>query len=241
MAKKKSGTKNESGDVRVPLGVDEVEKRLVELLQERKKEYEEKCRTPQVNPFTLKPVRKGQRGFPLDPFPRGTTDKKLNEFTSRTGVQIPASLRKWLKLTNGAPGFYGVRTSTCKQDFEQVWEHDPDWQTRSWIPVARDDFGNYYVQPACETVCFVEALESDQLAYVVASDMLHFALFKFEDERGLHHELARSKGYEIYYPKSSLRPGTPPREIHPWPFSKKYMMFRDPELRNIKGLPTVWR
>lgn len=241
MTKKKSGKKSESGGVHVPHEIVEIERRLIELLQERKTEYEEKCRTPRVHPFTLKPVEEGRPGSPLDPFPPGTTDRELDEFTSRTGVRVPESLRRWLRLTNGAPGFYGIRTSTCRRDFEHVWEHYPVWKMRSWLPVACDDFGNYYVQPGCETVCFVEALESEYVAYVVASNMLHFALFKFEERIGLHRELARSKGYDIHVPESRSRSDKQPTEIDPWPFSKQYMMFRDPELKNVKGLPTAWR
>lgn len=241
MAKRNSITKNASDDIRVPLEMDEIEERLVELLQEEKKEYEERCRKPQFNPFTREPVKKGQQGYPLDPFPRGTTDKKLDEFSNRTGVQVPASLRRWLKITNGAAGFYGVGSSAGKLDLEKIWESFPDWKTSSWIPVAYDANGNYYVQPACDAVCYVEASSPEELAYVVASDMLHFALFSFEAEKDFHRQLARSKGYDIHLPKSSMRPGEPPTELDPWPFSKKYMMFRDPTLKNIEGLPTAWR
>jgi hypothetical protein len=240
MAKKNSSKTKSGEEDRVPLEMDEIEERLIELLKVEKKDYEERCRTPQVNPFTREPVKKGQPGYPIDPFPCGTTDKKLDEFSKQTGVQIPASLRRWLKLTNGAAGFYGVDSSTGK-DIEKIWEWFPDWKTRSWIPVAIDANGNYYVQPACDAVCYVESLNPDELSYVVASDMLHFALFAFEDQMELHRPLARSKGYDIYLPKSSMRRGVPPTELNPWPFSKKYMMFRDPELKNIKELPTAWR
>jgi hypothetical protein len=101
--------------------------------------------------------------------------------------------------------------------------------------------GNFYVQPACEAVCFVEVIHSlNTVAYVVASDMLHFALFILEDRLGLHQQLAESKGIDIRLPKTRLRRGGPPAKNNPWPFNREYMLARNPGLKSVQGLPLAW-
>jgi hypothetical protein len=52
------------------------------------------------------------------------------------------------------------------------------------MPVADDGFGNYYVQlcdydgGSVQPVCFVEGTSDESIEYVVASDMLRFALHR---------------------------------------------------------------
>jgi len=229
------------------------EKRLIGLLHARKGQWERS--RPELfhrtrmshgkvpNPFSSKPVP--LRSLP-DAFPAGVSDRKLDAFTRRTGVELPSSLRRWLKITNGAAGFFGVRTRRKEDDIEQEWEKWADMKERGWIPVAYDDFGNRYVQlfpdraAGVEPVCYVETI-GGYISHVVASDMLRFALFKLEDALGVHESLAKSTQTEAFMPRSKLRKGAPDIALAPWPFSKKYMLARDPNLKLVQGLPMPWK
>jgi hypothetical protein len=194
-------------------------------------------------PFTGKPRA---ASFLPDAFPAGASERKLNSFSRRTGVEVPISLRKWLKITNGAGGFFGIRPRRKDDDIEHAWEFWGDMKGRGWIPVARDDFGNLYVQlfpdrtPGVEPVCYVEVVGRD-ISHVVASDMLHFALFNLEDTFGIHQELAKSKGLEAFVPRAKLVRGAPKLPIIAWPFNKKYMLFRDPRIAHVENLPMPWK
>lgn len=206
--------------------------RLVDLLNQRKKDSDEWRQGLTANPLTGKPLKKRDL---LDPFPKGATDRQLDRFSNRTGVTLPAGLREWLKITNGAAGFYGVPPVQRGCNIEELWGLRPYWKHRAWIPVAHDDFGNYYVQLApmaddasIQPVGFVEAIGDDHIAYVVASDAVQFALFKLE---------------KFSAPFSDPPPrGAELREyaLSTWPFGKKYVLSRDPRLGRIRGLPMPW-
>jgi hypothetical protein len=210
------------------LPYDDLEERLVELLRRREVEWERR-RSKVVSdgkypcPFTGKP--RAASSLP-DAFPSGASERTLNSFSRRTGVELPVSLRKWLKITNGAGGFFGIRPRRKDDDIERAWDYWEDMKDRGWIPVARDDFGNLYVQlfpggmAAVEPVCYVEVI-GRYIAYVAASDMLHFALFQLEDAYGIHQEVAKAKGLEAFYPKAKLRRGAPKMALHPWPLRRR--------------------
>lgn len=191
--------------------------RLLELLQHRKETTETHRRVLKCHPLTGRPLNLDS--LP-DPFPKGATERQLDKFSVRTGVALPNQLREWLKITNGAAGFYGV--SPARRDPEAIWALRPYWKQRLWIPVADDGFGNYYVQLcpqasdfSIQPVCFVEAIGDDDVAYVVASDMLRFALFYLEQE--------------------TMVPTGPS-----WPFNKKYMLSKDAQLEKVTDLPMPW-
>lgn len=223
--------------------ITDLHSRLIELLNRRQKASDEWWRGRKTNPLSGKPLKKGDRP---DVFPTGATDRQLDKFSARTGVTLPSGLREWLKITNGAAGFFGVPPVQRGCSIEELWGFRPDWKDRAWIPIGRDDFGNYYVQlapmasnAAIQPVVFVEAIGDS--VYVVASDALHFALFRLEEGFGIHEELAKSKGLEAFFPRAKLRRDAPKLAMHPWPFSKKYMLFRDPRLAYVEGLRLPWK
>lgn len=221
------------------MGTDSLRDRISELLLAEKRDSETRQGAMTMHPITGKPLRKDDL---IAAFPKGATDTQMDLFSRRTRVSLPASLREWLKITNGAAGFYGVRPTQPGRDIETIWERYPDFRSQSWLPVADDGFGNFYVQPACEAVCLVEVIHSlDTVAYVVASDMLYFALFMLEDRLGLHRQLAESKEIDIRLPKARWRRGGSPAKSNPWPFNRKYMMARNPDLKSVQGLPFAWR
>jgi hypothetical protein len=212
--------------------------RIHELLLVVKRDFDAGLGALTVHPITGKPLRKNDL---ISPVPDGATERQLNSFSRRTGVALSTSLREWLKITNGAAGFYGVRPTPPGSDIETVWESYPDLRSRGWLPVARDDFGNIYVQPGCDVVCFVDVLRStNAVAYVAASDMLYFALFYLEDRLGLHLDLAKSMGINLAFPKARLRRAAGSPAINPRPGNRKYMLLRNPELKLVQGLPFLW-
>jgi len=220
------------------LPTDSLRDRISELLVAEKRDFETRQRAMTVHPITGKPLRKDDV---IAPFPKGATDTQMDSFSRRTHMSLPTSLREWLKITNGAAGLYGVRPTQPGRDIETVWERYPEFRSQAWLPVADDGFGNFYIEPACEAVCFVEVGHSlNTVAYVVASDMLYFASFMLEDRLGLHRQLAESKGIDIRPAKTRLRRGGCPPKTNPWPFNREYMMARNPDLKFVKGLPFAW-
>jgi hypothetical protein len=216
---------------------DSLRQRLLELLAAEKARAEAEFAALKTHPITGKRLEASEL---TDPFPPGATDRKLSAFMRRTGMHLQASFCDWLKITNGAAGFYGVRPCDRRRDLENVWKHWPEWQQRWWTPVADDGFGNFYVQPNRDAVCFIDTLHSaNRVAYVVASNALHFALFLLENRQGLHEELAQSRGFDVQTPKSGAKRATGMKPAS-WPFNRKYMLFRDPQLKEVKDLPTPW-
>jgi hypothetical protein len=224
----------------------EIRDQLLVLLQRRKADAEERWRVgSKLHPLTLKPMKKSDL---IDSFPKGATVLELDEFSARNGVELPTGLRDWLMLTNGAAGFYGVPPVDPRLAFESVWEYQPDWKQRSWIPVANDGFGNHYVQvppganaPSVQPICFVEALSSAKVEYVVASDMPHFALFYLEEEFVRDKVTAPTLQMDADQFSSWLQKGTLKRALPPWPFDKKYTLSRDPNLVQVEDLPLPWK
>ncbi len=119
-----------------------------------------------------------------------------------------------------------------------------EWNAHCWIPVASDDFGNRYVQIVTkepgdiEPVCYVEVI-GDRIAYVAASNMMTFALLKLEEEFQLHERYMEDAGLVQNLPERRLAKGGWIRTVN-WQFNKRYMLFRDPDLKKVKGLPLPW-
>ena len=84
-----------------------------------------------TNPLTGKPGYV----FP-DPYPPGATDKQLDFFTEQFRIPFPRDLREWLRITNGAAGFFGVAPVHPARDIGQVWKLRPEWLEKRWISSA---------------------------------------------------------------------------------------------------------
>lgn len=194
---------------------------IVELLKRRRALHERD--KPRFHPFTRVPLTNADL---IDVFPDGASEEHLNSFVSRTGVELPTSLRVWLSITNGAAGFYGIRPVDARCDLEDVWKLRPNWIKRAWIPVASDAHGNFYVQFSApiegglQPVFFVEGVNDDSPLYVTASNMLHFAEFYLEGEL-----YSRENQTETEFQ---------------WPFSPEYVLVKDPLIAGVSDLPRPW-
>ena len=160
---------------------------------------------------------------PEDAIPNGVSESDLREFTDRTDIPLPGSIRDWLKMSNGPcvgpGGIFGIRPARKGLDIERFIDIFPTWKTKKWIPVAGDGCGNYYVVPTQQefgTACpvlFIDTSESSELpAYVVASDIEHFLVFLLEREMG--------------------KDG--------WPFNKNFVVHSDPAISEIRGVKLPW-
>lgn len=187
---------------------------LVELLEKRRLHVGQMWAQVKGNPLFAKP------GYALsDPYPAGITEEELAAFTSRTGIKLPEDVKQWLRITNGASGFYGIGSAQQGANMERLWELRPVLRQR-WIPVGSDDFGNFYVRVVPESggrggVFYVEATSTDELEYAAASDTVHFALFSLEQ---------RLEGHETYG----------------WPRDKSFVLSKDPDLAHVEGARFFW-
>jgi hypothetical protein len=135
---------------------------------------------------------------------------------------LPDDIKEWLRITNGAAGFFGLDPAYRDRNIEGVWQAVPYLHQEGWIPVGNDAFGNYYVRVVSESggrsgVFHVEGTMADELAYVVASDTLHLAEFVLEEREVLN----SGKTYG-------------------WPWDKSFVLSKDPELRHIEGARFPW-
>jgi len=190
---------------------------LVELLERRRLLFEQTYAHMTVDPVSGKPG-----WVPPDPYPAGVTEEDLTAFTSHTGIELPDDVIEWLKITNGAPGFLGIGAAQRGCNMEKLWQLAVRLRRKGWIPVGRDDFGNYYVRVVRESggrggVLHVEGTSTDELAYAVASDTLHFAVFSLEE-------------------KEALNSG----ETYGWPGDKSFVLSKDPELAHVEGARFLW-
>lgn len=148
--------------------------KLRELLRSRSENS--KKVTSRINPFSL------ETGFePLDPYPPPATESEIQSFCESIGVDFTTDIKEWLKISNGPAGFFDINWAQKGCRIEEVWLDYPDWKRNGWVPIARDGFGNFYLKSVDRLrespVCFVEALQSDKMAYAVASNALQFARF----------------------------------------------------------------
>lgn len=117
----------------------------------------------------------------------------------------------------GPGGLYGIRTERGSLDAIEIVAGYPTWISSGWLPVAGDGCGNFYVilmsaHGGCP-VGFIETIAStDQIAYVVASDLWHFLTGLLERELG----------------------------DRDWPFMRDYVLRRDPKLAECKMAPLPW-
>jgi hypothetical protein len=199
------------------LAPPDLKKRLVELLDRRRAHFEQKRAELIANPLA------GALGSTLpDAYPKGVTEKDLRAFRSRTGIELPEDVKQWLKITNGAPQFFGIGEAQKGSNMEELWRLCPRLRDIGWIPVGEDNFGNYFVRVASESggrsgVFYAEATMPDKLEYAVASDTLHFALFYLR-----HFEACQSW------------------KMSGWPEDKSFVLSQDPELARVEGAPFYW-
>ena len=190
--------------------------RIVELLEERRAYREAHPITR--DPFTLKP------GFrAVDAYPPGASQRAIGAFEKKYNCKLPDDLRAWLRITNGAAGYLGVDTAERGSRISEIWESYPDWKKSNWIPIARDDFGNYCVALADKSttspVAFFEGIGSEYPRYLVGSDVLHFVLLKLLEFK-------------------DVAPGS---STSPWPFGREYVLKLDPSIEHLNiGVPLAW-
>lgn len=177
--------------------------RLLKLLKSRRSDRD--SNPIAVNPFTGKRIVPGEL---IEVYPPGASIPDIRRFIARTGIRLSASLQSWLTISNGAAGFLGIPPGAERCSIEHTWNQLPEFRESNWIPVARDDFGNFYIQVAIgsspDIVYFVESVGS-YVAYAVSSNMLQFAEFYLEREKS---------------------------QSNRWPFDKRFVLSRDPKLAN---------
>lgn len=89
----------------------------------------------------------------------------------------------------------------------------PEWKAKSWIPVAGDGCGNYYLLLPDGCVIFLDTqCDASHGRYVVGSSLAHFLVFLFEEELG-------ATG---------------------WPFNANYVLQRDPKIEACQCAPMPW-
>lgn len=54
---------------------------------------------------------------------------------SRTGVELPDDVKAWLRITNGAPGFFGIGWAQKGCNMEDLWQLWPELPAKGWIPI----------------------------------------------------------------------------------------------------------
>lgn len=191
----------------------ELRAKLVDLLVARQRYRDANPIT--VNPFTLEP------GFkPPDVYPPPASQAAIQDFERTYTCELPDDLKAWLLITNGPAGFFGLDTAQKGCRISEVWSYFPELRNRNWIPVGRDGFGNYYVampnQTEASPVAFFESIGS-YVAYIAASDVLHFALFELLEGEQLN------------------QGGTP------WPFDRDYVLGMDPDIEQVLSeYPLPW-
>ena len=153
---------------------------------------------------------------------RGGSRSELSSFEDRTGLILPASVREWLSLCNGAfvgpGGAFGVAPQAEALDIESFLSWS-DWATKGWIPLGGDETGRYYMAGTARSVepegvvFFLDTHESaDEPWFVVGSDVWHFMKGYLSVERG-----------EEW-----------------WPFDRDAVVTSDPELPRYSSLVLPW-
>jgi cell wall assembly regulator SMI1 len=121
-------------------------------------------------------------------FPPGATEEGLDRYEREAALTLPAQVRAWLLRVDGAVIGPGGVFGTA--DFEYVYGIYPEWRQRSWLPVAGDGFGNYWIAVMAEDerepcVGFIDThVDPDSVARVDASTYLAFLAFLFASELG---------------------------------------------------------
>ena len=174
-------------------------------------------------PDSLKELLDSVPGPPGEPLPEGVSDQSLADLVAALGRPLPTEMEAWLRHTNGPcvgpGGLFGVHTTRRSLDILATYELYPLWRQKSWLPVAGDGSGNYYVldleraDSGKTPVYFVDVHEDDEApTFVVASSLWSFLGFLLRKELG-------DTG---------------------WPFSKSEVLARDPDIESTEGARLPW-
>jgi hypothetical protein len=94
----------------------------------------------------------------------GASPQELEELEQRLGHPLPGQLADWLRICRGAAigpgGFFGNRPDRPSLDIPAYLDLFPEWAGKSWLPVAGDGCGNYYVLLPSSDVGFVDTISS---------------------------------------------------------------------------------
>jgi hypothetical protein len=160
---------------------------------------------------------------PNDTLPAGISDQEIDEFAGRANVDVPDQLRAWLNFTNapcvGPGGMMGINAARSSLDIEKVYLYRPSWRSKSWIPVAGDGLGNFFLSVSDpistrNPIAFFdhEVDGPEAFSYFVASDLWHFLRFLFQRELG----------------------------DYGWPFDRKKVAQDDPEILSLDSAKLPW-
>ncbi|MBM2622806.1 SMI1/KNR4 family protein [Actinoplanes sp. LDG1-06] len=117
---------------------------------------------------------------PEQPMPGGVSDHDLADLQRRLGCPLPTELVEWLRICKGeaigAGGVFGARPDQDHLDIATYLTLYPRWRELSWLPVAGDGCGNYYVLvgsgPLAGKVAFVDTMSDPDSVEVIAGDSL---------------------------------------------------------------------
>jgi hypothetical protein len=160
---------------------------------------------------------------PGEEIPAGAKQEDISAFEAAVGFQLPDETRLWLKTSNapnvGPGGLFGIGRVPKHLSMEYCLHLYPTWRREKWLPIASDGCGNYYIQLVgresqhAAPVCFVEPIsDAEHPAYLVASSLWLFLQFLLSKELG-----------------ESL-----------WPFDRRFVVRRDPEIVSVGGAPLPW-
>jgi hypothetical protein len=153
----------------------------------------------------------------------GVRDEDIAEAEAKIGRPLSNGLRRWLHSVNGAMlgpgGVFGIRDADDVLSFEKYLRIYPEWRKRSWVPVASDGVGNYWVavpfgpDGSPDWIAFVDTHEDPlNVSRYAASNFLHFMRFL------LNSELGETR----------------------WPGDKEYDLEHDPALVNVPVEQAPW-
>src|SRR4051812_19389544 len=113
---------------------------------------------------------------------RGATPAELDDLEARLSQPLPTALREWLVIINGDTigegGVLGARPDAPHLDIARLRELHNEWADCSWIPVASDGAGNYYLLAGDGTVGFVEPMaDPGAIQRTVAASLRDFLLW----------------------------------------------------------------
>ncbi|MFO0838463.1 MAG: SMI1/KNR4 family protein [Phycisphaerae bacterium] len=156
--------------------------------------------------------------------PRGATEDQIEQFVLRTGLQVPPSLRlflrRWNGIHGGEGGLYGIGPGVDEfLDIEHMLRRFPKFWRKLWIPVAGDGCGSYYIVPTRQEfgagfpVIFCDHVDGWDATYSVASDYLLFVSFCLQRELD---------------------------DVDWWPFEREQFLREDPEIARFSGVPLPW-
>jgi hypothetical protein len=153
----------------------------------------------------------------------GASDEELYGLGSLVGRSLPAGLRQWLRVVNGAMlgpgGVFGIRPRRDYLSIQKYLRIYPEWASLGWIPVASDGVGNYWVIVPCgpdgspDWVAFVD-IESNPASVdrYVASDFMRFMRFLLEAELG-ESRWPSDRDYDL---ERDPKLGIAPEELAAW-------------------------